>query len=181
MLRLVRWWRSSAKSQLRYCLTSFRQNPLLRGEPVSAGARHCFHPFGLLDRALHPISSCYPQYSIVVRGLQQMEPHFSRIFIFQDGIQAWSLARTSRSIRAAPPFFSRWAQAVSVAPVVRMSSQRCLYLIQQNDSQNFEHPRVHVSKKNRWILILTPLIFSNSFLTRNFFINCNEVAQIRNS
>ncbi len=43
------------------------------------------------------------------------------------------------------------------------------------------HTPVCMFQKNRWILILTPLISSNSFLTRTFFINCNEVAQLHNS
>lgn len=50
------------------------------------------------------------------------------------------LAMTSPVTLVAPFFVSAWAQASKVAPVVKMSSQRCPYLIQSNDSQNFEHP-----------------------------------------
>lgn len=32
------------------------------------------------------------------------------------------------------------------ASVVIIGSQRCLYLIQSNDSRDFEHPRVHFNR-----------------------------------
>lgn len=40
------------------------------------------------------------------------------------------LAMTSPVTLVAPFFVSAWAQASKVAPVVKMSSQRCPYLIQ---------------------------------------------------
>nr|DAP43052.1 MAG TPA: hypothetical protein [Caudoviricetes sp.] len=53
----------------------------------------------------------------------------------------------TRPITSSAPFrFKTLAQASRVAPVVKMSSQRCLYLIQSNDSRDFEHPRVHFNR-----------------------------------
>ena len=47
----------------------------------------------------------------------------------------------TRPVTLAAPFcFKAWAQASKVAPVVKMSSQRCPYLIQYNDTKDFEHP-----------------------------------------
>lgn len=50
------------------------------------------------------------------------------------------LAMTSPVTLVAPFFVSACAQASKVAPVVKMSSQRCPYLIQYNDTKDFEHP-----------------------------------------
>lgn len=72
------------------------------------------------------------------------------------------LARARPYTYRIPDFLSTRAASARVAPVVKISSQRCPYLIQSNDSQNFEHP-VCILKKNRWILILTLLFFLTPF------------------
>lgn len=50
------------------------------------------------------------------------------------------LAMTRPITSSAPSRFKALAQASRVAPVVKMSSQRCPYLIQYNDTKDFEHP-----------------------------------------
>jgi hypothetical protein len=50
------------------------------------------------------------------------------------------LARTSPTTFSAPPSLRRRAASSRDAPVVAISSQRCPYLIQYNDTKDFEHP-----------------------------------------
>ncbi|OKY52670.1 hypothetical protein BSR42_11710 [Megasphaera cerevisiae] len=70
---------------------------------------------------------------------------------------------------AAPFYLSVFAQASRVAPVVYMSSNPTMYLIQCNDKPDFAHPRV----QNFDIMGIQPILYR---FTDSFYLISQSVA-----